>query len=154
MTTQAWKMALCAAALALVTGCQGGLDGISTAALEAGDGRKAEGLAAGKYHFRAANYGLAERNFRKAVGENPLSAEAWLGLAAAYDQLGRFDLADRAYGQLQAITGPAPQVLNNLGYSHLLRGDTGKARAYLARARQAMPDDATVRTNMALLGAL
>src|SRR5438067_3386871 len=54
----------------------------------------------GKRHFRANNFGLAERYFRRAVekapGETRRDAEAWLGLAASYDRLRRFELADRA----------------------------------------------------------
>ncbi|TMJ35509.1 MAG: tetratricopeptide repeat protein, partial [Alphaproteobacteria bacterium] len=51
----------------------------------------------GKVHFRNGDYGLAEQKFRKAVEVTPKDAEAWLGLAASYDQLRRFDLADNAY---------------------------------------------------------
>ena len=40
---------------------------------------------------------MAERHFRKAVELHPRDAESWLGLAASYDRLKRFDLADRAY---------------------------------------------------------
>ncbi|MDQ4135678.1 MAG: hypothetical protein M3158_05815, partial [Pseudomonadota bacterium] len=54
----------------------------------------------GKEHYRATNYGLAELHFRRAVETAGGDAEAWLGLAAAYDQLKRFELADRAYAQV------------------------------------------------------
>ena len=63
-------------------------------------------LAAGKTQFRDANYGLAEKHFRKAVELRADNAEAWMGLAAAYDQLGRFDFADRAYEQLLQAVRP------------------------------------------------
>src|SRR5689334_16085906 len=53
----------------------------------------------GKKHFRAANFGLAERYFRRAVELHPRDLEAWVGLAASYDRLRRYDLADRAYDQ-------------------------------------------------------
>ena len=46
-------------------------------------------LEAGKSQFRDANYGLAEKHFRKAVELRASNAEAWMGLAASYDQLGR-----------------------------------------------------------------
>ena len=51
----------------------------------------------GKKQFRANNFGIAERYFRRAVETHPRDAEAWVGLAASYDRLRRFDLADRAY---------------------------------------------------------
>src|SRR5262245_43657425 len=50
-------------------------------------------LVLGKRHFRDANYGLAELHFRRAAESPQVEArragEAWLGLAAAYDQLRR-----------------------------------------------------------------
>ena len=63
-------------------------------------------LSLGKQHFRQENYGLAEHYFRRAAESHPRDAEAWIGLAAAYDRLRRFDLADRAYKQAIAIMGP------------------------------------------------
>jgi tetratricopeptide (TPR) repeat protein len=72
-------------------------------------------LSLGKKYFRAGSFGLAEQHFRKAVEGAPRDAEAWTGLAAAYDRLKRFDLADRAYQQAMAIVGPTPEILNNHG---------------------------------------
>src|SRR5258705_5016082 len=71
----------------------------------------------GKKFYRTGNYGLAERYFRRAVESHPRDAEAWLGLAAAYDQLKRFDLADPAYEQAGGIVRPNPETLTNTGYS-------------------------------------
>src|SRR5450759_1410 len=48
-------------------------------------------------HFNAGHYGVAERYFQDAVERAPRDATAWIGLAASYDRIGRFDLADRAY---------------------------------------------------------
>ena len=53
-------------------------------------------LTLGKEHFRARHYGLAEMHFRRAVESRKDDAEAWLGLAASYDELKRYRLADRA----------------------------------------------------------
>jgi tetratricopeptide (TPR) repeat protein len=108
-------------------------------------------LSLGKRFFRDGNYGLAERHFRRAAETHPRDAEAWLGLAAAYDRLKRFDLADRAYAQLLRITGPTPEVLNNIGYSYLLRGDYKRARQKLQEAQAKDPDNPFVRTNLDLL---
>ena len=80
-------------------------------------------LSLGKMHFRQGNYGLAERYFRRAVESGPRDAEAWVGLAASYDRLRRFDLADRAYDQALRAGRPTPEILNNQGYSYMLRGD-------------------------------
>ena len=108
-------------------------------------------LAAGKAQFRAANYGLAEQHFRKAVELRADNSEAWMGLAASYDQLGRFDFADRAYDQLLKVAGRQPQIVNNMGYSKLLRGDRKSARKLLMEAEAAMPGDPVVAANLALL---
>jgi tetratricopeptide (TPR) repeat protein len=108
-------------------------------------------LSLGKRHFRAQNYGLAERYFRRAVEKSPRDAEAWLGLAAAYDRLKRFDLADRAYSQLLQIMGPTPEVLNNQGYSYMLRGDYRRARQLLLQAQAKAPDNPYVKSNLDLL---
>ncbi len=113
-----------------------------TAARHLGEGRK---------QFAGQNYGLAESHFRQAVEAEPLNGAAWLGLAASYDQLGRFDLSDRAYEQLLKIEGPKPAILNNQGYSHILRGDKKKARKLLNQARAAMPANTTVQENLKLL---
>jgi tetratricopeptide (TPR) repeat protein len=109
----------------------------------------------GKRHFREANYGLAERYFRraaeKAPGEAHRDAEAWLGLAASYDRLRRFELADRAYGQAMKTLGPTPELLNNHGYSFLMRGDYRRAREKLLAARAKDPDSPYIQNNIALL---
>jgi Flp pilus assembly protein TadD len=109
-------------------------------------------LEAGKTQFREANYGLAERHFRKAVELRADNAEAWLGLAASYDELGRFDFADRAYEQLLKVAGRKPRIVNNMGYSQLLRGNEKKAKALLLEAKRGMANTTVVDANLALLG--
>jgi Flp pilus assembly protein TadD len=105
----------------------------------------------GKEHYRATNYGLAEMHFRRAVETAGGDAEAWLGLAAAYDQLKRFELADRAYARLLKLTGPTPELLNNRGYSYLLRGDLRRASQDLSAAAAKAPDDERIRNNLKAL---
>ena len=108
-------------------------------------------LNTGKKHYRAANYGLAERHFRRAVESRPKDAEAWVGLAASYDQLRRFELADRAYNQAIGIVGKTPEVLNNQGYSYMLRGDYARARVTLMQAKAKDPSNPYVQNNLELL---
>jgi Flp pilus assembly protein TadD len=105
----------------------------------------------GKKQYRAGNFGSAERYFRRAVETHPRDAEAWVGLAAAYDRLRRFDLADRAYEQAIAIIGPTPEVLNNRGYSYMLRGDYPHARATLLAAAAKDPKNPYIKNNLELL---
>ena len=105
----------------------------------------------GKRHFRERDYGLAERYFRRAVEMSPRDAEAWVGLAACYDRIKRFDHADRAYAQALAILGPTPEILNNHGYSYLLRGDYKRARKKLYAASAKDPGNPRIQSNIALL---
>jgi Flp pilus assembly protein TadD len=108
-------------------------------------------LSIGKKYYRQGSYGLAERHFRKAVELHPRDAEAWVGLAAAYDQLKRFDLADRAYAQAVRLIGPTPDVMNNQGFSYLLRGDYGRARSMLLAAQAKAPKNQYIANNIRLL---
>jgi Tfp pilus assembly protein PilF len=108
-------------------------------------------LSLGRMNFRQGNYGLAERYFRRAVESGPRDAEAWLGLAASYDRLKRFDLADRAYRQLYAMLGRSPEILNNQGYSYMLRGDFAHARDILVEAQAKDPNNPYIANNIALL---
>ena len=112
-------------------------------------------LALGKRQFREGNYGLAELNFRRVVEEENVpaqrKAEAWVGLAASYDRLKRFDLADRAYHAAMGILGPTPEILNNHGFSYILRGDYRRARLKLTEAVEKDPTNPYIRNNIQLL---
>jgi len=105
----------------------------------------------GKKQYHAGNFGDAEKHFRHAAELHPRDAEAWLGLAACYDRLRRFDLADRAYAQAAGILGPTAEILNNQGYSYMLRGDYKRAREKLAEAQRKEPDNKYVLNNIQLL---
>ena len=102
----------------------------------------------GKKHFRAADFGLAERHFRRAVEQHPRDLESWIGLAASYDRLRRFDLADRAYDQATKIAGPTAEILNNRGYSYMLRGDARRARETLLEAQARDPANTYIKNNL------
>jgi len=105
----------------------------------------------GLEHFNRGNYGLAERYFRDAVERSPRDVTAWVGLAASYDRLARFDLADRAYRFAIKLGGQTPQVLNNQGYSYMLRGNYVRARQLLLRAQKLEPNNPTIANNLQLL---
>jgi tetratricopeptide (TPR) repeat protein len=109
----------------------------------------------GKRHFRQGDFGLAEKYFQRAVEKGipdaRKAAEAWLGLAACYDRLRRFELADRAYAQALKIAGPMPEILNNQGYSYLMRGDYARARAKLDAAYAKDPGNPHILANLELL---
>lgn len=152
MQNGSWAaLALVGASMA-VSGCQtSAVDALETTAIAETRDVSAADLKAGKAQFRDANYGLAEKHFRKAVELRSDNAEAWMGLAASYDQLGRFDFADRAYEQLLKVAGRQPRIINNMGYSKLLRGDKPSAQKLLLEASAALPGDAVVEANLKLL---
>jgi Flp pilus assembly protein TadD len=102
-------------------------------------------------HFNAGHYGVAERYFQDAVERAPRDATAWIGLAASYDRIGRFDLADRAYSQAIKLVGETVDVLNNQGYSYMLRGDLKAARKKFLKASELEPNNTTVINNLKLL---
>lgn len=141
------------AAVLMVTGCTtNNVDKTKTTSIQqTAKDVSVSDLDQGKAQFRDANYGLAEQHFRKAVELKADNAEAWMGLAASYDELGRFDFADRAYDQLLRVAGRKPQIVNNMGYSQLLRGNKKKARALLLEAKARMADQTVVDANLALL---
>lgn len=109
-------------------------------------------LRTGKVNFRNGDFGSAELNFRKAVEVTPKDAEAWLGLAATYDQLRRFDEADGAYEKVIQLGVKNAAILNNAGYSKLLRGDLKGARRFLLKAYELEPENPYILNNIALLG--
>ena len=105
-----------------------------------------------KVNFRNNQFGLAAQNYQKAVEIAPQDTEAWLGLAASYDQLRRFDLADKSYERVLVLGANNPIVLNNAGYSQLLRGNLTGARRFLLRAYELDPNNPVINNNIALLG--
>jgi Flp pilus assembly protein TadD len=113
--------------------------------------RSDEPLKLGIEHFNRGSYGLAERYFRDAVEKAPRDVTAWVGLAASYDRLARFDLADRAYASAIRLAGETTEILNNLGYSYMLRGDLVAARKKFLKAYEREPDNPMIVNNLKLL---
>jgi Flp pilus assembly protein TadD len=110
-----------------------------------------EPLKLGIEHFNRGSYGLAERYFRDAVEKAPRDVTAWVGLAASYDRLARFELADRAYAAAIRLTGETTDILNNQGYSYMLRGDLAAARKKFLKAYEREPDNPMIINNLKLL---
>ena len=108
-------------------------------------------LQLGKKYFRSNNFGLAEKSFRTAVEKHPNDAGAWVGLAASYDRLHRFDLADRAYTAAIRLVGPTAEILNDQGFSYMLRGDYARAHKKLQEAQAKDPANPYVQANLQLL---
>jgi Tfp pilus assembly protein PilF len=105
----------------------------------------------GMQNFSRGYYGMAASYFLEATQASPRDATAWIGLAASYDRLGRFALADHAYAAAIALVGETPEILNDRGYSAMLRNDFPAARGYLMRAYQVDPTNPYVLNNLRLL---
>jgi Flp pilus assembly protein TadD len=138
------------AALALA-GCSGD-GGITTQSIDQSDPRViGEPVTEGRAHLQRKDYGLAEKSFKAAIEANPKSINGWAGLAASFDGLRRFDMAEMAFDQVVKLSGHTPEVLNNLGYHYLLKGDRQQARRYLQAAAEKDPNNTLILSNLKLL---
>ena len=104
----------------------------------------------GLEQFNRGNYGISQRYFKDAVEKAPKDLTAWVGLAASYDRIRRFDLADQAYRQAIRLGGETVQILNNQGYSYMLRGNLNAARRKFQQAYALDPNPVTAN-NLELL---
>lgn len=112
----------------------------------------AEGaLREAKQHFRNNDFGYSAALYKRAVELSPRNAEAYVGLSASYDRLGRFDLSDRVYAALYDITGETAQYHNNVGYSYMLRGNLHQALASFRRAQAIDPDNLVIANNIQII---
>lgn len=135
-----------------LSGCAEHDSGLVTASLNEGSLPTSASLVnKAQRQFSEGFYGSAVDSYAKTIERDPLNADAWLGLAAAYDQINRFDEADRAYARVQELIGAKPSVLNNLGYSYLLRGNLDKARRTLQAAYNADPGNPYILNNIDIL---
>ena len=105
----------------------------------------------GLEQFNRGNYGLSQRYFKDAVEKAPKDVTAWIGLAASYDRLRRFDLADQAYLQAIRLGGETVQVLNDQGYSYMIRGNLSAARRKFEKAYSLDPTNPVIINNLELL---
>ena len=108
-------------------------------------------LVEARAHFRIGDFGYSAALYKRYVELTPHDPEGYVGLAASYDQLRRFDLSDRVYASLYRLTGGTAQYYNNLGYSYLLRGDTPSALANLRKASALDPRNAVVANNLKMI---
>jgi Flp pilus assembly protein TadD len=105
----------------------------------------------GLEQYNRGNYGLSQRYFKDAVEKARKDVTAWVGLAASYDRLRRFDLADQAYAQAIRLGGETVQILNDQGYSLMLRGDLSGARKKFMKAYSLDPGNPVIANNIELL---
>ena len=155
-------LGLAAALLAatLLSGCSSLLAGQSTAGSNRldvadisniGDYTADRALSEARAHFRNNDFGYSATLYKRVVDLSPKDPEGYTGLAASYDRLGRFDLSDRVYQSLYAISGPTAQYYNNVGYSYMLRGNLTQALSSFRRASKLDPQNVVVANNLQIL---
>src|SRR5215468_4700448 len=147
------SLALIAALLPLLSGCAflNQQLAMSTEAPTSG-GTDFEGaMTRGKAYFAEGQLGFALIAFQQALEQQPGSARALDAIAATYDKLQRYDLADHYYQQALEREPNSSDLLNNVGYSHMLRGDYEGARQYLQRAAVLNPASKVINANLAMI---
>jgi len=120
-------------------------------AQEGADARARQALDLGRKQFAAGDFVRAEREFGRALALDPRNVDARLARAASRDRLRRFNLADQDYETAVKIAGVSAEILNNQGYSYMLRGENGRAREVLVKARTLDPQNPYVSSNLDLL---
>jgi Flp pilus assembly protein TadD len=108
-------------------------------------------LVQARSHFRNNDFGHSAAFYKRVVELAPGNAEGYVGLGASYDRLRRFDLSDRVYASLYAISGGTAQYYNNLGYSQMLRGNLKDAIGNFRKAQKLAPDSVVVANNIQLV---
>ncbi len=152
MTTRLAKFLPAAlASTVLLAGCGGGSMQEFSDARAIAPNAGVSDYEVGKLHFAEGRIGLALKSFRQAMREDPTSVPTLNALAASYDRIQRFDLAEVYYGKALAIEPRSAQTLNNIGYSMLLRGDRTEALAFFEKAKAIDPRNMVVAANMARL---
>ncbi|WP_162916741.1 tetratricopeptide repeat protein [Dongia deserti] len=95
-------------------------------------------------------FGSAIETLTEVVHDDPRNVRALNLLAVTYANLKRFDLADRYHQQALQVDPNSVAALNNLGYSHLVRGDTAQAIGLLERAAAVGDGNQVVAANLGL----
>ncbi|MEO6396651.1 MAG: tetratricopeptide repeat protein [Devosia sp.] len=146
-----------ALAVAPLAGCSAGASNFGNSNLEAAElpnigSYTAEGaLSEARAHFRNNDFGYSAALYKRAAELAPKNAEAYVGLGASYDRLGRFDLSDRVYEALFKLSGGTVQYYNNVGYSYMLRGNLSAAVKSFKKAITMDPDNIVVANNLQIV---
>lgn len=101
--------------------------------------------------FAVKDYEQALNSYKIAIKGSPSQPNAWFGVAAAADMLGQFDISDLAYQHLKTTHQKSSRYLNNLGYSHMLRGDLLIAREYFLKVFELDPNNEEAQSNLDML---
>ena len=109
-------------------------------------------LADARAQLLLGNIGLALEGFRKAARERPDSIEAFAGMAACYDAMGRYDLSRHNYEAALAIAPSNPVLLNSFAASLDHQGNRAEAAAVRAEAARLTSADEALASAEAATG--
>ena len=107
-------------------------------------------LALAREEFGRGNYGNAIELLEKELSQRPTSISALNGLGACYDQLGRYDIAQRYYFRALDLAPESSQTLSNLGYSYTRQGRHSDAVAVLELALQKDDGNQVAANNLSI----
>ena len=152
LALMAMPLSACSSAGGLIGNSSFGNNKMQVAEIDGiGDYTAERALREARGHFRNNDFGHSAALYKRAVELNPKNAEAYVGLSASYDRLGRFDLSDRVYASLYSVTGGTTQYYNNVGYSYMLRGNVSAALTNFKKARALDPENIVVANNIQIL---
>jgi hypothetical protein len=123
---------LLAAASFAAAGCAAATNGVEVRPI-ANPGSKlrpgADLLADAKGQLAIGNVGLALEGFRKAARDFPDNPEAYAGMAACYETMRRYDLAEMKYQEALALAPHSPVLLGRLAAALDAQGKSEAAAA-------------------------
>ncbi|GAC1634789.1 MAG: hypothetical protein NVS9B14_11220 [Candidatus Acidiferrum sp.] len=91
---------------------------------------------------------LALSEFQKALDINPRDADAIIGLAGAYERMGRLQDAEGSYKRAVALKPDYWDGYNSLGFFYYRQGKVQEAVAQFQRVIELTPDNATAYSNL------
>ncbi len=106
--------------------------------------------AAGRFQESIGNLTAARESYELALGEDPKSADAVLGLARLDQLAGRSQEAEQGYRKALKIKPNDPRVLDTVGQFYASQERWTESAEILTRAMQASPEDKTIRHHLAI----
>lgn len=113
-----------------------------------GDARSAE--RAGIASIMTGDMKAATRLLNRAASSGGASWRGWNALGVIHDFEGNWAKADEAFEKAQSLSPEQPEILNNRGWSLLLRGEWARALPVLEQASLLDPNSARCRNNLEL----
>lgn len=100
--------------------------------------------------FARGNFGIAIDYLESELVRSPASLTALNGLGSSYDQLGRYDVAQRYYFRALDLAPQSSLTIGNIGYSYLLQGQSLEATSLLRLALRYDADNKVAAANLGL----